>query len=319
MRLRFVEDRRTLFWAFVLFPSVPLAVYLRPSLGPWLLPFTLYLSYCAGVLTHNQNHCPTFTGKRANLLYGAWLSFFYGFPIFSWVPTHNQNHHRYLNAEGDATRTTKLSRRNTFLAALVYPLASSRWQFPGLKEYVLDSARKKPQRLRRIVLEATAVIFGHAGLLGLAVALHGARTGALAYALSLGIPALTATYWMMFTNYLQHTDCDPTSPDNHSRNFVSPLFNWFVFENGLHTVHHEHPGVHWSRYRALHDARACRILPQLNQNSLFEYVFDEYVVKALAKATPATGRAPADSRTASGLLTVMAPKPKHHPTCTSTR
>jgi fatty acid desaturase len=310
MHVRFVEDSRSLFWAFVLFPSLPIAVYLRPSLGPWLLPLALYLSYCAGVLTHNHNHCPTFTGKRANLFYGAWLSFFYGFPIFSWVPTHNQNHHRYVNAEGDATRTTQLSPRNTLLVALVYPLASSRWQFPALKVYV-DSARGKPQRLRRIVLESMTVILGHAALFGLAVGLHGGRTGALAYALSLGIPALTASYWMMFTNYVQHAGCDPSSPDNHSRNFVSPFFNWFVFENGLHTVHHEHPGVHWSRYRALHDARAGRILPELNQNSLFGYVFDEYVrsepVKAQSRASKRLRAAPS----------LTGPKPKHRPACTS--
>ncbi len=93
------------------------------------------------------------------------------------------------------------------------------------------------------------------------------------------MPALLATYFMMFTNYLQHVDCDPHSPDNHSRNFTSPAWNWFVFDNGLHTVHHDHPGVHWSRYRALHEARAARIAPHLNQNSLLGYVIDTYVLR----------------------------------------
>src|SRR5262245_24903450 len=175
MKLRFVRDRKTLFWAFVLFPSVPIAVYAEPSLGPWLLPLALYLSYCAGVLTHNQNHCPTFVGRRANLFYGAWLSFFYGFPIFSWVPTHNQNHHRYTNGEGDATRTTRLSPRNTLAVALIYPLASSRWQMPGLAAYVSAALNNNPQRFRRILLETLTLVSGHAAMLGLAIWLHGAR------------------------------------------------------------------------------------------------------------------------------------------------
>lgn len=283
MQLRFVQDRKTLLWAFVLFPSVPIAAYAQPSLAPWLLPLALYLSYCAGVLTHNQNHCPTFVGRRANLFYGAWLSFFYGFPIFSWVPTHNQNHHRYTNGEGDATRTTRLSPRNTLPVALLYPLASSRWQMPGLAAYVSGAFKNNPQRFRRILLETLTLVSGHAAMLGLAVWLHGARLGTLTYALAVGLPALTATYWMMFTNYLQHVECDASSPDDHSRNFVSPFFNWFVFDNGLHTVHHEHPGVHWSKYRALHEARAARIAPHLNQNSVFGYVFGEYFVKAWTK------------------------------------
>jgi fatty acid desaturase len=236
------------------------------------------------VLTHNQNHCPTFAGRGANLFYGAWLSIFYGFPIFSWVPTHNQNHHRYTNGEGDATRTTRLSPHNTLYNALLYPLASSAFQLPGLRAYVSEAWRKNPRRFRRIAVESGVLVAAHVGLFALAVWLHGPQTGALAYALSVGLPALTATYWMMFTNYVQHVDCDATSVDDHSRNFVSPFFNWFVFENGLHTVHHEHPGMHWSRYRALHDARSARISPHLNQNSLFGYVFGQYFVKASTKA-----------------------------------
>src|SRR5262245_28716493 len=128
MQLRFVEDRRTLVWAFVLFPLAPALAYAKPALLPWLAPLLLYLSYSAGVLTHNHNHSPAFVGRRANVVYGAWLSLFYGFPIFSWIPTHNQNHHRYLNGDGDATQTTRHSERDTLLAALTYPVASARAQ-----------------------------------------------------------------------------------------------------------------------------------------------------------------------------------------------
>ena len=278
MRLRFAEDRRTLFWAFVLLPSAPALAYALPAATLWLIPWILYLSYCAGVLTHNHNHCSVFSGRRANTLYGAWLSLFYGFPIFAWIPTHNQNHHRFVNGEGDATRTTRHSSRNTLIAALSYPLASGRWQLPEIARYAFE-ARTRPARLRRVLFESAALIGGHALLLALALALHGLAQGALVYGICVAMPALLATYFMMFTNYVQHVDCEPGSPDNHSRNFTSPAWNWFVFDNGLHTVHHEHPGVHWSRYRALHDARAARIAPHLNQNSLAGYVFRTYVFR----------------------------------------
>jgi len=277
MALRFREDWRTLLWAFVLLPLVPLLAYARPALAPWLVPLALYASYCSGVLAHNQNHCPTFVGRGANTAYGAWLSVFYGFPLFAWVPTHNQNHHRYLNGDGDATRTTRRGTADNAWVAFTYPILSSRWQLPLILDYVKESRGKHPARLRRIGLETAAVVLGHAGLVLLAIALHGFRRGLFVYALSAGLPALLATYFMMLTNYLQHVGCEPSSPDDHSRNFVSPFWNWFVFENGLHTVHHEHPGVHWSRYRALHEARAGRISPRLNQNSLFGYVLNAYV------------------------------------------
>jgi beta-carotene hydroxylase len=283
MRLRFVEDRRAIFWALVLFPLVPALAYARPALLPWLALPLLYTSYCAGVLTHNHQHCPVFAERRANVAYGAWLSLFYGFPIFSWIPTHNQNHHRYLNGEGDDTRTRRHSERDTLLALLTYPLASARYQLPSVVAYARAARERHPARFRRIVAECAVLAGGHLALLALAVGLHGYALGALVYGVAVGAPAALATYFMMFTNYLQHAGCDPTSPDDHSRNFVSPFFNWFVFDNGLHTVHHEHPGVHWSRYRALHEARASRIDPALNPSSLFAYVAHRYAGAPLAR------------------------------------
>ena len=153
MQLRFVDDRRTLVWAFVFFPLLPALAYARPALLPWLVPALLYASYCSGVLTHNHLHCPLFVERRANVAYGAWLSLFYGVPTFTWIPTHNQNHHRYLNGDGDATQTTRHSKMDTLIAALTYPLTSSRHQLPSIIRYV-RGARARPARLRRIVLES---------------------------------------------------------------------------------------------------------------------------------------------------------------------
>lgn len=281
MRLRFVEDRRTLFWAFVLFPLAPLSAWWKPALLPWLAPLLLYVSYLSGVLTHNHNHVPVFRGKAANLAYGAWLSFFYGFPIVSWLPTHNQNHHRYTNGDGDATATALHAPRDSLLAALTYPPASSARQLPGLVSFTRRAWHARSFQLWRIVLESAALVLGHAAALALFVGRHGPALGGLAYACALGAPALLGTYWMMLTNYLQHVGCDAGSEHDHSRNFVNPWFNWFVFDNGYHTVHHEHPTAHWSRYRALHAARAAQIRPELNQpGTVLGYLARRYLAPA---------------------------------------
>jgi fatty acid desaturase len=284
MKLRYREDRRTLVWAFLLFPLVPALAYARPALALWLLPLGLYASYCSGVLAHNHNHAPLFRSRGWNEAYSAWLSIFYGTPLFAWVPTHNQNHHRYLNGAGDATRTTRGGTSDTALVAFKYPFISARAQLPLVLDFVRDARARSPLRFRRVVVETTTLVLAHAGLIALAVRLHGWRTGAVVYVVSAGLPAALGSYFMMLTNYLQHVGCDPASPDDHSRNFTSPFFNWFVFENGLHTVHHEHPGVHWSRYRALHERRAARIRPELNQNSLFGYALRTYVGDRLRHA-----------------------------------
>ena len=75
------------------------------------------------------------TRWRVNALYSVWLSVFYGFPAFSWIPTHNQNHHRYLNAEGDLTRTTRFSSKNTAWNFLTYPWVSSYYQAPAIWQF----------------------------------------------------------------------------------------------------------------------------------------------------------------------------------------
>ena len=291
MRLRFVEDRRTLVWAFGLFPLGPALALSYPKLLPWLAPLLLYCSYLSGVLTHNHNHVPLFHGRRLNLAYGAWLSIFYGFPIFSWIPTHNQNHHRFHNGEGDITATARHAPTDSLLGALTYPLASSRYQVPALVRFVSAAFRTRSARAWRIVLEIAVVLLGHAALLALAVALHGPRRGGVVYFFALGLPALFGTYWMMLTNYLQHVGCDPTSEHAHSRNFVSPAWNWVVFDNGYHTVHHEHPSLHWSRYRELHRWREQQIPPELKQATILGFAARRYLIGVAAPTPVAAGAA----------------------------
>lgn len=275
MKLRFIEDRRSLLWALVLFPLAPALVYRAPESALYLLPLELYLAYCAGVLAHNHSHAPIFVSRRANEVYSAWLSLFYGCPLFVWEAVHHQNHHRHLNGPGDVTRTSRYGQRFSLLTALSYPARSTRWQLPLIFDHLARTRTKAPRRFRALLGQIGVVLAGHAALLALGLALHGLALGALSYFLAFGLPALFAPWSMMVTNYLQHVDSDPSSPDDHSRNFTHPLFNWLFFDNGFHTAHHDQPGLHWSRLRARHAERAAAIAPRLNQRTPLGYVVTE--------------------------------------------
>lgn len=283
MRPRFSADYRTLFWAFLFFPAIPALGLIEPALLWYLTVPAAYASYCAGILAHNHNHHPVFRSGRANAVYGSWLSIFYGFPVIGWIPVHNNNHHRYLNGDGDLTRTTRFGAADNAAAVLLYPLRSARFQAAEVASYFLNA----PGRRRRFVLQVAIMLSVHLVLLAVALGRHGAR-GALVYGITAGLPALLAPYWMMLTNYLQHVGCDPSSTHDHSRNFVSPFFNWFVFDNGYHTVHHEHPTAHWSQYRALHRARAHAVDPALNQRSIVWFCIDRYLLRTRPVRAPAT-------------------------------
>lgn len=276
MKLRHLADRRTLCWTLVFCPLLPSLAYVWPALAPWLLPAALGLGYSVGAIAHNHNHVPTFTSRRWNEAYGAWLSFFYGAPLVFWIPTHNLNHHRHKNGPGDATSTSRFAPRDTWAAALAYPMRSTRAQLPAILELVRGAKQRRPGLYRRLWLECAALVLGHAFALGLAVALHGAGRGALTYGLVIGLPALFAPWAMMFTNYVQHVGCDPESKARHSRDFTSPTLNWLLFNAGYHTVHHEHPTTHWSRYAELHEQRRAALGADLQYGTLLGYCWQTY-------------------------------------------
>jgi fatty acid desaturase len=245
-------------------------------MAPWLMAFGLYLAFCSGVLSHYHNHRGVFRSARLNRIYSVWLSIFYGFPLWAWVPTHNQNHHKYNNGVGDITRVTATDASDNIVMFLSYPWRSSSAQLLMLRKtwshwQVKNSAMFKLARLQSVVVPTA-----HLSLLLIFSLRHGS-SGAVAYLICGAVPALFAPWSMMFINYIQHVGCDPASSFNHSRNFVSPAQNWFVFDAGLHTVHHEAPGVHWSSYREMHMSMADAIDPSLNQHDLFAFLWRRYV------------------------------------------
>ena len=97
------------------------------------------------------------------------------------------------------------------------------------------------------------------------------------------IPQQVSLFVVLIFNYLQHVHADEESPINHSRNIVGPMMNWFLFNNGLHTVHHENPGLHWSETPAAHAKIADKIDPRLNEQSLWWLLIRVYILGIFSK------------------------------------
>ena len=278
MKLRFAADARTLLWAFVLFPGVAALVYAKPEWAVFCIPLSLYTGFCSGVLAHYHNHCPVFEDRRANALYAIWISMFYGYPIFAWVPTHNMNHHKFVNGPGDATITWRYTKKDTLLSAITYFFVSTYWQAGLIKTYIKKARASNARQFRQIVAQYASVLLAQGGVLALAVHLRGLRVGLVTYLCSFGATAAMGLWGMMFINYIQHVHCDPSSDYDHSRNFVGPVANWLVFNSGYHTAHHEVAGAHWSTLPDLHQSIAGKIDPELNQPSVAGYLFKAYAL-----------------------------------------
>ena len=216
-----------------------------------------YLALSAGVIAHNHNHTPTFRGRTLNAIFGNWLSIFYGYPTFAWVPTHNLNHHKFVNKAGDATITWRFTNKHNALVAGTYFFVSSYYQSEPIKDYIRKAKEKNPQLYRTIIGQYVFFLGTHVALLSLAIALHGWKTGFRVWGLMFLVPALFALWTIMFFNYIQHVHTDPWSEHNHSRSWVSPLLNYLLFNNGYHSAHHENRrGALEHPFHAARQARA---------------------------------------------------------------
>jgi beta-carotene hydroxylase len=278
-------DYRTLLWV-LLAPTLVAIQFARPELVPYLSWLSFYFALACGIIAHNHNHCPTMRGKRANHVFAAWISVFYGYPTFAWIPTHNLNHHRFVNAPGDATITWRLTNSHNVLVAISYFFVSSYYQSEPINTFIRNAREKNPALYRRIIAQYAIWAGAYTLMLALGIWLHGFSTGLYVWAFSIGLPAVFSLWTIMLFNYDQHAHADPYSEFDHSRSFTSPTLNFLLFNNGYHAAHHEQPGRHWSTLPALHSELAPRIHPSLNQSSLWWYWFKQY---ALAPFFPRLG------------------------------
>lgn len=295
--LRYAADSRTLLWMFVFAPGLIIAQYARPELLPYLSWMSFYFAISASVIAHNHQHCPTFESKKANEFFSYWISVIYGYPTFAWIPTHNLNHHKYVNKPGDATITWRYTNKHNYLVAASYFFVSSYFQSGPIKEFLKRAKEKNPAQYRRYVMQYVVVFGTHGLMAGLAVYLHGFKTGILTYLFAMGLPSLVALWTVMTFNYDQHVHTDPWSKYNHSRSFVSKSVNFFLFNNGLHAAHHENAGAHWSKLPEIHAELAPHIDPVLLQRSLWWYWFKQYCLAPFfpSLGTVQLGRAPFDT------------------------
>jgi len=294
---RFAADYRTLVWTFVLTPGLVALQFARPALVPYLWWLSAYFALACGVIAHNHNHCPTFKGKRANQLFANWISVFYGYPTFAWIPTHNLNHHKLVNRAGDATITWRYTNRHNVLVAASYFFVSSYFQGEPILAFIGKAKASNPALYGRIIRQYLFWGGSHVALCATAVLLHGFRTGLYVYGLVCFVPAFFALWTIMLFNYEQHVHADPWSKHNHSRSFYGRGVNFLLFNNGLHAVHHENPGMHWSKLREAHEQLASKIDPQLMHWSMWFYFFRQYFLAMFIPSlgTKQVGRAPFDA------------------------
>lgn len=266
--LNYWADLRTLAFLVITTALLPLN-WMQEKFNPWLFGLAVFMAVTVAVTAHNHNHVRIWKSPALNLLTDLWITAFYGFPVFAWVPTHNMNHHRYTNREGDYTITYRMSEKNNLLTLVTYPSVSGAYQQIAIKKYLGSLWKNNRSRFWISMLQVLVLVVMYAVVFTLD------WKKALLYVF---IPHQMALYWVMIFNYVQHVHADELSEWNHSRNITGPLLNILLFNNGYHTVHHINPGLHWSEAPAAHAKIADKIDPALNEPSFWWMMIKFYVL-----------------------------------------
>lgn len=267
--LRYRADIRTLAYLAV---TAALSV-VQWNLGyihPVLFPLSLFLGVATAVISHNHNHLGIWKNRTANLVTSYVISLYYGYPAIGWVPTHNQTHHKLNNRVGDTSYAPKVFKSNHLFALLIYPTLTGMAQSKEIAAFIKDLWRRDKRAFFEAVTQYV-VFFGV--MLGLF--LIDWKKALLFFV----IPQQFALFMIQVFNYVQHIEANADSKWNHSRNFISPVLNALLFNNGYHTVHHFKPGVHWSQTPALHAEHAHKIHPLLLQKSWWGYMAYTFLVR----------------------------------------
>lgn len=229
------------------------------------------LSVAVSVIAHNHNHINIWTNKPINVLTDWWLTVFYGIPVFCWIPTHNRNHHRYNNKEGDVTATYRRREDNDLFTLVSYPSSSGYYQIKESIIPYMKMLRKTDLKTFYEYIVQTVVLVAWVAFF---LILDWQK--AIAYVI---IPQQLSGYMVMIFNFVQHVHADEESRWNHSRNFLD--LNLPLFNNGYHTVHHEKANMHWSETPKAHKEVAHLIDPALIEKSFFLYMFRTYILGSI--------------------------------------
>src|SRR6204780_3061663 len=196
---------------------------------PLLYAWSLFMAVSVAIIAHNHNHVPIWRSRFLNIATDYWLTLFYGFPAFGWIPPHNKNHHHLNNKQGDYTITYRVSEKNNIFTLLSYPSISSYFQQKPIANYLRSLWRSN--RPKFYLAASQYVVLG----LYYAVAIFLNWKKAVLFIV---IPHQVSLFSVLIFNYVQHVHTDEESKFNHARNFVG-LINPALFNNGYHTIHHK--------------------------------------------------------------------------------
>jgi beta-carotene hydroxylase len=227
-------------------------------------------SFLTAVVNHNNLHQGMFSSKRMNLAFRCVLSFAALYPVSANIPAHNLVHHHFDDdGQPDWADASIVRFRWNLLNLIHFPNVAGPTTFDGVIRW--GKALGRAEFRKQYTTEMVCAFGGTAALLA---------WDFWTTLFFVVVPQLWGARWFLRINLIQHDRADISSEWNHSRNFTGRLFNWFMMNNGFHTIHHNRAGLHWTELAEAHRREVVpRIDPTLDQPSMVGYLLRTYVLR----------------------------------------
>ena len=268
--VKYASDVRQV-WTVATYYTLLLSMYFVPQCRNIVfLAAACAFSFLSAVVGHNTLHQGMFASKRMNMVWRYLLSFGGLFPISAVIPSHNLVHHHFDDdGQPDWAAPEHVRFSWNLLNIVHFPNVAGPLTFNGVQRWARLAGKGdfRKQYTRELVFA-----FGLTGVL-----LVWDFWTALFFVV---VPQLWGARWFLRINIIQHDGCDTTTEWNHSRNFVGKIFNWFMMNNGYHTIHHNRAGMHWSELAKAHEKEVVpRMDPTLDEPSMLWYLARTYLLR----------------------------------------
>lgn len=224
------------FLAFGLFAPIATAWFVAVPLIAVLT--LLNFSLTIGVL-HMHTHRPLFVDRRLNRVVDVLCALPAALTGTEMREVHVLNHHRFNDGPGDVTSTEG---RERGLGALWYWLRyGSIVKAHTIRElFAADVSDAKRKRRRQFVTDCSLVLAF--------MVITWLVAGTVEFTLFYWVPFLLTQVNSGYFAWLTHAPARQFEDDpSKSINTAGNILNFFIFNQGYHSVHHRYPGIHWSR------------------------------------------------------------------------
>jgi beta-carotene hydroxylase len=264
--LRFNEDKRSLtfltihtcfmIWVlFIHFNQLTFIEYFILVIGGGLMGFSVSL------INHNHRHNEIFLNPKLNRLTNIWISILIGAPSTRLHLVHNFNHHKFYPSHEDWSHFETNTDGVGFKRLINY-IINSTIKMNKNRDQLVDTEDKK-----KMLIEERIGLYL---FIALALWIN------FKIFLFMILPVwMIGFFFLISSNILNHDLCDQDNSINNSRDFISPMENWWFCNNGYHTAHHLKADLHWSKLPRLHrDEVVPKKNKQLIEESFFSYFWN---------------------------------------------